>query len=1042
MLWSDQTLFSLSAILTLGSRTLVFAPGQVQLALVSTENIARQGKQQRTAATATAVASRVVATVLFFLATLALTRLLYEAAFPRLLWLARPLPALLGAALVGVAGGWLWPRFTHRFPLPVTVLLPLLLNLLYLFTPAVDLVQSRFLFAAGLWLTVVLAARHRAAPRTWRWLGLLFLPAALLPVYLLTMPHAVGRADTFEFQVVAPQLGIAHPTGYPLYLLLGRLFTLLPLDTVAWRLNLASAVYALVAAGLVYLLAYRLLRRPVAALLGAVALGLTPIFWSQAIEAEVYTLHALFVAAALYALVALLDARDRADLTPRPLLLLAFLLGLGLTNHLTTLFLLPPAALAVLFAYGPRLRKDGWGAARRLLLPAALAFVLPLLLYAYLPLRWQAVIGEPMGAARFVDWVVGGRFQGALRWNAWLNDPARYAIVGRLLRDTWGWVNLALAAVGLLSLFLRRRRVALVLFTTWLGFTFYALNYYVPDLAVFLIAAHVVTAVFLAAGVAAMQALTAARLPTRPALQTALANLLLLLAFLPTLLAAVAHWPALDRSQDDGLLAWGRGVLAMPLDAGAAILADSEKIAPLYYLQQAEGVRPDLEIMVLPDEASYRAELDGRVAAGQTVYLARFLPGLAGVYHLRAAGPLTEVSRAPLTALPPEATPRPLDFGPVQLLGYTLEPDAAVDDTATAVTLYWQAAQPVAEPLHVYVRWAGETADGAPLVAAGQHPANDDYPTVAWDPGEIVADYHLLPQPVSHEAQRLALQVSLAPPFTAANELAWQTVTDVALPPTDVLTAERPLRAQLGDVLLSGATFPTQIRPQTPLPLTVTGYGDAAQVRFTLQPAAPSRPADGRPPQSVTRPPFATAVTVDTDLPNGRYRLVAETGAETAVCGWLAPVSNGCVLGEVEISGAPLPPGATNFADQIALLALDLPQTQLQPGGQLPLTLTWQSLAPMDENYTVFIQVLNAQDQIVGQIDTWPQQGTYPTGQWQPGEVVIDRHVVQLQGELPPGAYRLHVGWYLLGTLQRLPVLDEAGQPIDDKVVVTGLSVP
>ncbi|MCZ7666310.1 MAG: hypothetical protein M5U34_03215 [Chloroflexi bacterium] len=44
-------------------------------------------------------------------------------------------------------------------------------------------------------------------------------------------------------------------------------------------------------------------------------------------------------------------------------------------------------------------------------------------------------------------------------------------------------------------------------------------------------------------------------------------------------------------------------------------------------MQQAEGVRPDLDIMVLPDEAAYRAELDGRLAAGQTVYLARFCRG-------------------------------------------------------------------------------------------------------------------------------------------------------------------------------------------------------------------------------------------------------------------------------------------------------------------------------------------------------------------------------------------------------------------------------
>jgi hypothetical protein len=99
-------------------------------------------------------------------------------------------------------------------------------------------------------------------------------------------------------------------------------------------------------------------------------------------------------------------------------------------------------------------------------------------------------------------------------------------------------------------------------------------------------------------------------------------------------------------------------------------------------------------------------------------------------------------------------------------------------------------------------------------------------------------------------------------------------------------------------------------------------------------------------------------------------------------------------------------------------------------------------LAPIDQDYTVFVQILDQQDQIVGQIDAWPRQGTYPTGQWTAGEIVRDPYVVQLQGELQPGEYRLQVGWYLLATLHRLPVLNESGASIDDKVVVPSLLVP
>ena len=106
----------------------------------------------------------------------------------------------------------------------------------------------------------------------------------------------------------------------------------------------------------------------------------------------------------------------------------------------------------------------------------------------------------------------------------------------------------------------------------------------------------------------------------------------------------------------------------------------------------------------------------------------------------------------------------------------------------------------------------------------------------------------------------------------------------------------------------------------------------------------------------------------------------------------------------------------------------------LVPGGQLPVTLTWQGLVEMSEDYTVFVQVLDAADRIVGQVDAWPVQGTFPTSQWRPGETVIDPYLVQLSPDLEPGDYRVIVGFYLLATGQRLAVVDAAGNAVDDRV--------
>jgi len=1011
--------------------------------------------------------------VWLFLGSLALTRILYEGLFPRWWWLARPLP------VIGIAGGtavfltWAVNRTRINADERGWVLLPLALNVWWLVDPAVDLVGSRLIFGASVWLAALLLARAKAAPRAWRWLGPLFVLAALLPIYLLTMPNAVGQADTFEFQVVAPQLGIAHPTGYPLFLLLGKLFTLIPLNTVAWRLNVAVMVYGLAAACLLFGLGYRLRARGEVAVITAVLLGLIPTFWSQAIEAEVYTLHALLVVAALFVMreigewrvgtgdwrletgdwgntphtstpahphtstpAHLLTSTPAHPLTRLPLLL-AFLLGLGLTNHLTTIFLLPAAALTLWFA--GTFRQKSLVSSLQSLLPLALAFALPLLLYAYLPLRWTAVNHEPMGLSRFVDWVIGGRFQGALQWRAWLDDPTRYEVVGRIYLNNWGWFNLALAGIGLIYLLIRRRQLAAILLVTWLGVTFYALNYYVPDLAVFLMGAQVVTAVFWLAGANWLLEIGDWRLETKPNLQSPVSSLLFLLLILPTLLLAVSHWPPIDQSGDDGLLAWGQGVLAQPLAQGAAILADSEKIAPLYYLQQAEGVRPDLDIMVLPDEAAYRAELDQRLAAGQTVYLARFLPGLEGIYHLRSVGPLTEVSLEPLTTLPDTAVslPLPLSFDTIRLLAYDWQPAAAVDPTQAALTLYWQPTnQPTNQPLQTYLRLGEFESDG-------RYPANNFYPTNAWKGDEIVPDFHLLPRPILASPQTLDLQVALAPPFTPADELDWQTITAVSLPAAPLTDLAQPLRAQIGPAAVMSAAFPAQIRPQQPLTVLLSGYGDPSGIQVALTPQDWTNRQ--RVVQSEERPlserPFTVAETVAGVEENGRYQLSLTRPGQTLICGWLQPVTTACPLGEVVVSGAPLPAGASNYDDKIALLDMDIADTTLTPGGQLNLTLHWQGLAPIADDYTVFLQVVDAQDRLVGQVDAWPLQGTLPTSQWTPGQTITDPYTIQLDPDMPPGAYRLLIGWYRLADLRRLPLLNDDGAPVDDKLVVPGFTV-
>lgn len=129
-----------------------------------------------------------------------------------------------------------------------------------------------------------------------------------------------------------------------------------------------------------------------------------------------------------------------------------------------------------------------------------------------------------------------------------------------------------------------------------------------------------------------------------------------------------------------------------------------------------------------------------------------------------------------------------------------------------------------------------------------------------------------------------------------------------------------------------------------------------------------------------------------------------------------------------------------DFNRQITLTGYFLSQP-LVAGDLLNLTLFWQANTPVNVDFTVFVQVMDSGNTIVAQNDTKPQNGFYPTPYWQPGEQVLDSHVVYLPPDLPPGQYDLLVGLYEADSGQRLQILDEAGVFKSDHVRIPGVTV-
>jgi len=115
-----------------------------------------------------------------------------------------------------------------------------------------------------------------------------------------------------------------------------------------------------------------------------------------------------------------------------------------------------------------------------------------------------------------------------------------------------------------------------------------------------------------------------------------------------------------------------------------------------------------------------------------------------------------------------------------------------------------------------------------------------------------------------------------------------------------------------------------------------------------------------------------------------------------------------------------------NLGHSISLLGYDLfpstPDTILHPGDAIHLSLLWQAIAPIERDYTVFVQMLDESGQLHLQADRYPADGFRPTSSWQPGEKVRDNYGLVIQPEMPPGRYRLIAGMYWLETLERLPI--------------------
>ncbi len=319
-----------------------------------------------------------------------------------------------------------------------------------------------------------------------------------LAAYRQTLLPGVGWGDTARFQYVAHVWGIPHRFGYPLYIALSRLFGYLPLGTLAYRINLMSAVFAALAAVTVYGLVMRLSDDRVAAASAALSFAFSRALWGQAVFAEVYTLNAFLIGAVLLILLTWQQSRKIGWLY----------LGIGLYalsfgNHMTVVTLVP-AVLYLILVTDYRVLLS----LRNLLILGGLV-LLGAMQYLYVILRahQQPLLNElgPFSWKGWFHWMTRSRFPGQFFGYSLADQVDRLRLYLELLEKQffrWGYIIGWIGAWERLKADLKSFGF---LALAALGIYVFGMNYGGVTFRIYLIPSYLVFAVFVGCGLGAIR---------------------------------------------------------------------------------------------------------------------------------------------------------------------------------------------------------------------------------------------------------------------------------------------------------------------------------------------------------------------------------------------------------------------------------------------------------------------------------------------------------------------------------------------------------
>ena len=357
-------------------------------------------------------------------------------------------------------------------------------------------------------------------------------------IYLITLAPSVVQIDSGELATVQATLGIAHPTGYPLFTMIGYLFSLIPLPfTKIFQLNILAALYCSAAIGVfTYTIKFCLDNlstfkktksvqkesskkdkkkskekaesinkqaeipdnlKILTAIFGGLILAFSRTFWFQSTSVEVYSLHLLLITLILFFLLKAYVSSFENDRIIN-WLIFSFFLALGFTNHMTTLLILPGTAYLYFSRY-----KFNSASYKKLLIMILFFIPVLILVYSYLPIRasqnpllnW----GNPIDWERIYRHITGKQYQVWL-FTSFDSAGKQFTHFFNILPVEF-YAGLILVLIGFFISIFKSRKLFLFIFITFAFTVLYSINYDIYDIDSYFLLAFIMLSFFAAFGV-------------------------------------------------------------------------------------------------------------------------------------------------------------------------------------------------------------------------------------------------------------------------------------------------------------------------------------------------------------------------------------------------------------------------------------------------------------------------------------------------------------------------------------------------------------